>query len=446
MFKLFDGAERVVVATTLRQGGRKTTMVGRLRNTQMLPCESVVSIFWWTETQIPNMMKFGNGVLTMNNIPRILDLNPILERKSLFLFGPRATGKSSFLVSQFPRAKYYDLLDARVFGKLLRSPHLLEEETEASQLVIVDEVQKLPQLLDEVHRLIFKRNQKFILTGSSARKLKRGGANLLAGRALWKSMFPFTFKELQAAKKFDLEKYLLHGGLPQIYNQIHAEQDLRNYTDLYLKEEIQAESFTRNLSGFAGLLDALAISNGQEINLASLASDTGIQARTISNYIEILEDTLLGFALPVYQKTKKRKATARSKFYFFDLGIVNSLSQNFSLPPGSDLFGRAFEHFILLEVRAYLSYFQKIEELSYWRTSAGFEVDIVVGNKLAIEVKSSSQVAPKHFKGLRAFAEEKLPHRLIVVSMDSNKRVTEDGIEIYPWKEFLNSIWNGELY
>jgi predicted AAA+ superfamily ATPase len=377
------------------------------------------------------------------NYKRILDIYGASERRSVFLLGPRATGKSTLLRQCFPQTAYYDLLDARVYGSLLRNPNALAEETSASSLTIIDEIQKLPSLLDEVHRLISTRQQRFILTGSSARKIKRGAANLLAGRARQLNMFPLVSKEIE---NFDLISYLNTGGLPQIYGDPEAHLDLRSYVDLYLREEIQAEALTRNVASFASVLDALALMNGQEINATSIASDTGVQARTILNFIEIMEDTLIAFRLPVFQKTKKRKPTSRSKIYFFDVGVTNTLCHRKQIAAEGEMFGPAFEHFLMLEVRSAISYKQADLPMSFWRTSAGFEVDLILGDEIAIEFKSSRDVSDKHLKGMRALKEEKITRRHLVVSQNARPRLTEDGIEILPWADFLNQLWVGDLF
>ena len=378
----------------------------------------------------------------MNIIQRKLDICSVSNRRSVFLLGPRATGKSTLLKLQFPNTPYFDLLDSQTFGRLLRNPRTLAEETETNSLSIIDEIQKMPQLLDEVHRLISSRNQRFILTGSSARKLKRGAANLLAGRARMLNLFPLVSCEIE---NFSLETYVNTGGLPQIYGDPEAHMDLLSYVNLYLREEIQAEAFTRNVSTFASVLDALALCNGQEINATSIASDTGAQARTVLNFIEILEDTLLAFRLPVFQKTKKRKSTSRNKLYFFDVGVVNSLCHRKDIAFESELFGQVFEHFLMLEVRAALSYNAIDMAMSFWRTGSGFEVDLILGDSTAIEFKSTQQVSDKHLKGMRALKEEKITKNHIVVSRDAHIRKTEDGIEILPWKIFLERLWENSL-
>lgn len=374
---------------------------------------------------------------------RILSLNDILQKKSFFLLGPRATGKTSLIQRQLPNARVYDLLDSRIFTKLLKAPYLLEEENKTdTRLIVIDEIQKLPSLLDEVQRLMTKRSWTFLLTGSSARKLKRGASNLLAGRAWLCELFPLTFSEIS---DFDLMTYLNRGGLPQIYQSQNHQEELENYVALYLKEEIQAGSLTRKLSAFSSFLDAIALSNGQEINFESFASDCGVSPVTVKNYIEVLQDTLLGFSLPGYVKTKKRKATSRIKHYLFDVGIVNTLCRRGEIKPQSDIFGPAFEQFIVQEIRAFLGYQRLKKPMMYWRSTSQFEVDVVVGNDLALEIKSSQQIYDRHLKGLRALKEEGLIRHYAAVSLDAEKRQTSDGITIYPWRDFLTRLWAGEI-
>ena len=256
---------------------------------------------------------------------RKLNLLKLLEKKSFFLFGARSTGKTTLIDLQLPGAKIYDLLDAEVFSKLLKRPKLIEEESTGPETVIViDEIQKMPRLLDEVHRLIQKKQLRFLLTGSSARKLKHGGANLLAGRAWVASLFPLVSAEIP---DFDLVTYLNRGGLPQIYGSSDFEEELRSYINVYLKEEINAEAVVRQVAAFSEFLDLIALSNGQEINYESFASDCQVSPGTLKNYIQILEDTLLGFRIPGYTKTRKRKAITRSKHYLFDIGVTNALCQ-----------------------------------------------------------------------------------------------------------------------
>ena len=374
---------------------------------------------------------------------RKLNLLALLKKKSFFLFGPRAVGKTTLVSQNLPKAKVYDLLNTETYRRLIKRPQLLEEENRHSKkIIVIDEIQKLPSLLDEIHRLIQKRSCRFLLTGSSARKLKRGKANLLAGRAWSSSLFPLTSAEIP---EFDLLKYLNRGGLPGIHKSPHYREELSAYVGLYLREEIQNEALTRNVQAFSEFLDCLALSNGQEINYESFSRDLQISPGAFKNYIQILNDTLLGFYLPGYTKTKKRKAISRSKYYLFDIGVTNTLCQRGLIREGSELFGKAFEHFIILEIRAFLSYKRKALSISYWRSTSQMEVDLIVENQLAIEIKSSKLVNEKHLKGLRALKEEALIKKYILISLDENERVTHDKICIFPWKVFLDKLWKNKI-
>ena len=372
---------------------------------------------------------------------RKLDIAKLLKTRSYFLFGPRGTGKSTLIEQTLPGARIYDLLDAEVFQRLLREPKIIGQETNENTLVVIDEIQKIPSLLDEVHRLIVKRKQRFLLTGSSARKLRKGEANLLAGRAFQAELFPLTSQEIH---DFDLLAYLNTTGLPEFYAQTMAAEYLRAYVGTYLKEEVQAEALTRNLPGFTRFLEVVALSNGEEINFANIASDSGIAVRTLEGFFGILNDTLIGFSIPPFLRTVKRKAITRSKYFLFDIGVVNSLARRGKIEYKSELFGRAFEHFIALELRAFISYKRIDSSIQYWRSTSLFEVDFILGQKLALEVKGTDLVSDKHLKGLRAFKEEGLVESYGVVSLDSHERITDDGIYIWPWQVFLSKLWAGE--
>lgn len=379
----------------------------------------------------------------MSYTERFLRLDELVTRKSFFLFGPRATGKTTLIEHQLPQARLYDLLDSITFSRLLKKPGLIEEENrDLPTLIVIDEIQKLPSLLDEVHRLIQKHHWSFLLTGSSARKLKRGATNLLAGRAWVANLFPLTSREIP---EFELIRYLNCGGLPPVYLGSEPEEELASYVALYLKEEIQAESLTRNLPAFSAFLDAIALSNGEEINMEGFASDCGVSPATVKNYIQILEDTLIGFPLTGFRKTKKRKAISRIKHYLFDVGIVNHLCQRGLIKPKSELFGKAFEHFLIQEVRAFLAYRRISLPMHYWRSTSQFEVDLVLGQKLALEIKSTSLISDKHLRGIRALKEEGLVEQYAVVSLDEEPRTTGDGIHIYPWKVFLKRLWDNQV-
>lgn len=370
----------------------------------------------------------------------MLNLPELLKKRSHFLFGPRATGKSTLVRTSLPEAKTYDLLKGETFQRLLQQPSLIEQETSPDTLVIIDEIQKLPALLDEVHRLIESRKQRFLLTGSSARKLRHGGANLLAGRAFQANLFPLVRKEID---DFNLITYLNSTGLPEFYGNELAGEFLLSYVGTYLKEEIQAESLVRNLGGFSRFLDVVALMNGEELNYAAISSDCGVPVRTLSGYFTILDDTLLGFAVEPFLRSKKRKAITRPKYYLFDVGVVNCLTKRGKIQQGSELMGKAFEHFIALELRAWLSYSRQNLSLQYWRSTSQFEVDFVLGSNLAIEVKATSLVTDRQLKGLRALKEEGIVSTLGVVSLDPDYRQTNDGIHIWPYETFLSLLWDG---
>ncbi len=374
---------------------------------------------------------------------RTLKLAPLLARKSFFLLGPRATGKSTLVASQLPEARVYDLLDDDVYARLLRRPRALGEDLEGHPkgVVVIDEIQKLPQLLDEVQRLIDKRGLRFLLTGSSARKLRRRGANLLAGRAWSAALLPLTSHEIP---DFDLVRYLNRGGLPAVYPSADYREELKSYANLYLREEIVAEALVRKLEAFARFLDVMALANGEELSYQGISSDAGVPVRTVESFVQILVDTLVGFTVPAFGATKKRKAITRAKFYLFDVGVTGALAHRGEVVERSELFGRAFEHVMMLELRAYLSYRRSEQTLAYWRSTSGFEVDGVIGNRLAIEIKSTAQVDERDLRGLKALREEGLVEAYAVVSLDPQRRRV-DGVDIWPYRDFLAALWRDAL-
>ena len=378
-------------------------------------------------------------------IKRTLSLLKLLNKKSHFLFGPRGTGKTQLIAEQLGSScTVIDLLSDDVYSRLLRRPSLLQDFIpKRSELVAIDEIQKIPALLDEVHRLIELQGTRFLLTGSSARKLRHGGANLLGGRAWESRLFPLTSAELGDA--FDLEIYLNRGGLPAIYFSDHPEDELKNYLRLYLREEIQAEMIVRRLDHFSRFLDSMGLVNAQELNLEGIASDSGVPARTVASYLEVLEDTLIGFQVAPFTKTKTRKAIKRSKFYFFDVGVAGALARRGVVRKGSELFGIALEQFVAQELRAFLSYTNADHQLCYWRSTSQKEVDFVIGTAVAIEVKASQNVGMRDLSGLKALREEKLINSFIVVCDEPLER-TSDGIQIMPWRIFLTKLWRNELF
>ncbi len=376
--------------------------------------------------------------------PRILKLKELVRHKSLFLLGPRQTGKSTMLRTLFPNAAYYDLLEADTFRELSARPEYLRQTLPPStKLVIVDEIQKLPSLLDEIQLLIDRdREIRFILTGSSARKLKRGGANLLAGRAWICRLHPLVSAELGFERLLDR---LNRGSLPAILDSSLPEDDLKAYVGTYLREEIQAEGLTRSIPGFSRFLETAGLTNGEQVNFSAVANDAGVPARTVREHYQILEDTLIGHQLPAYRKTVKRKPVATSKFYFFDVGVANVLMRRGKIIPGSDVFGRALEHQIFLELRSFLDYKRLDVELSFWRSQSQFEVDFLLGDRIAIEVKGKSRVSERDYRGLRALGEEIRLKRKLVVCMEKAVRRTDDGTEIQPVQRFLQDLWEGKI-
>lgn len=365
--------------------------------------------------------------------------------ESCFLWGPRQTGKSTLLKQLFPKAPYYDLLLADEFERLIRHPELLREELLASGNagpVIIDEVQKIPHLLDEIQWLIVNKHISFILCGSSARKLKRGSGNLLGGRAFRYELYPLVSKEIP---DFDLLRGLNHGLLPRHYLSTDPHRLLQSYIGDYLKEEIAAEALTRSVPTFSRFLEIASFSNGEIINYQNIARECGVSSPTVKEYFQILYDTLIAFELPSYQKRPKRRVIRGPKFYFFDVGVSNFLLKRGEIHYGSEVFGRAFEHFILQEIRAHRHYSGKEYPLSYWRTASGLEVDFILGgHEVAVEVKGSSEVQSHHLKGILAFQDEYKPKKSIVVSLDRHCRKFKN-IDIYPVHEFLKALWNDSI-
>lgn len=380
-------------------------------------------------------------------IDRQLDLPQLLKKKSFFLFGPRATGKTFLLRGQLhDHAIILDLLRSDLYLRLSRSPADLESIISASRpdsVVVIDEVQKVPQLLDEVHRLIESKGLTFLLTGSSVRKLRRGQANLLAGRAWQAALFPLTWAELDA-HNFDLDRYLRYGGLPTVYLSEEPDEELHAYTKTYLYEEIQAEGLVRRLPQFARFLQVAAVSSGQMLNFAEIGSDAQVSPTTVREYYYLLEDTLLGFLLPPWTKSKKRKAIATAKFYLFDTGVTHTLAGTATLDRNSDLYGRSFEHWIAMELRAALSYQRRRQELTYWRSTHQQEVDFLIGDEIAIEVKASTRVHERDGKGLRALQEEGIVKRFYLVSQDLQE-MASNNIQRLHWRTFLGRLWSGTL-
>lgn len=364
----------------------------------------------------------------------------MLEKKSFFLLGPRQTGKTSLIRHTLKGAKVYDLLDTSLFLAMSQNPgRLAEELTSNDRFVVIDEIQRLPILLNEVHRLIEERGIRFLLTGSSARKLRSRGVNLLGGRARTKYLHPLTYLEL--GQHFDLIRAIERGLLPSIYFSDDPRADLQAYAGSYLQQEIIAEGAARNVPAFSRFLKVAALCNGTIVNFTNIANDAQVPRTTVYEYFEILKDTLVLHELPAWRRSVKRKPLASSKYYFFDIGVVSQL-QGREFRPGTPEFGEAFETYIMHELRSCIDY-GSAQPLSYWRSTSGFEVDFILGDHTAIEVKAKENVSAQDLKSLRALAEEKKLKRYLCVSLSPRTR-SVDGVIVLPYRKFLDSLWSGE--
>lgn len=376
-------------------------------------------------------------------------LNLRNPKKSFFLWGQRQTGKSSLLRDTFePAAHFINLLESDTFLEYATRPSLLRERLnhlKAGDIVIIDEVQKIPPLLDEIHNLIETKKIVFGLCGSSARKLKRGHGNLLGGRARRYELFGFSAHELK--EDFDLTRLLTRGYLPSFYLDEDYRQSHHSYISDYLKEEILAEGLTRSISIFSSFLETASFSDTEVINFSNIAREVGVSVKTAQAHFEILEDTLTGGFLPAYTKKMKRRTRQSPKFYFFDVGVVNFLAKRKNLTPKSSDFGKAFENWVYHELKCYKSYVKNELDLSYWALTTGVEVDFILNDmEVAIEAKSSQNIVSDHFKNLRELKKDfpKIKSRYIV-SLEKQVRTTEDGITVLPYKEFISRLWEGEL-
>ncbi len=390
----------------------------------------------------------------MKEVKRHLELK-IPPGQSIFLWGARNSGKSTYLRRNFSDSIYYDLLQTDVYLRLLKEPFRLRQEIlqlspeTLKKPIIIDEVQKIPLLLNEVHWLI--ENHKpchFILCGSSARKLKATGTHLLAGRA-WKTHFyPLVYPEIN---NFDLLRALKHGLLPVAYFSNQPRRFLKSYIQDYLVEEIQKESLVRNLAGFARFLDAMAISHGELTNFVNISRDCGVDAKTVKQYYDILVDTLVGYRLDPFRKLGKRNViTSTSKFYLFDVGVAGFLQRrSLDILKGKDA-GAAFEHWLLTEIIAYRGLNDLDFSISYWRTKSDLEVDFILGNgEIAIEAKISNHVKKVDLRGLEAFVEEHQPKQAYCVSLTPKARkiTLSNGAYLIdlPWQDFIQKLWNQEI-
>ena len=374
---------------------------------------------------------------------------PVSGKETFFLWGPRQTGKSTLLHSIYPEAIWIDLLKAEEFRRYLSHPEWLRREITIEgkrPFVVIDEVQKLPELLDEVHWLHENRHVQFALCGSSARKVKRGDADLLGGRALRYEMFGLVSAELQP--DFDLCRLLNHGYLPRIYLSTQPNRLLNAYVANYLREEIAAEGLVRRLPVFSNFLNLAALSDCATVNFSTIALDCGVSSQTIKEYFQILEDTLLARWLPSFRKRPKRRVAASPKFYFEDVGVVNFLAKRGIIQPGSELFGKAFENWCFHELNAYNMYHEKFADFYYWHLAGGTEVDFIVNDMMiAIEAKAAQKISAKHLKGLRSLKEDH-PEilRRVIVCRENKPRTTADGIEVIPAEIFAQKLWDQDFF
>jgi predicted AAA+ superfamily ATPase len=384
----------------------------------------------------------------MQTARRLLKIN-LPPRQSAFLWGPRKTGKTTYLKSAFPESSYFDFLDTDLVLEFSKRPALLRERILAldpgalRRPIILDEVQKVPAILDEVHWLVENKGLRFILCGSSARKLKRGKANLLGGRAWRYEMFPFVSAEL---KRLDLLQALNRGLIPSHYATDQYQKSLSGYVRDYLKEEVFDEGLTRNVPAFARFFDAMGFSHGELINFANIARDSGVDAKTVREYYQILVDTLLGRFVEPFKKHPSRQIITRApKFYLFDVGVAGQIVKRRIDEERGEAFGRALEHFIFMELAAHASYRELHYDIRFWRTKSGQEVDFVLGDgEIAVEVKGSARLDNKGLRSIAAFADEYAPKNAIVVCNEREERRV-DKIRVMPWRSFLAELWGGAI-
>lgn len=375
---------------------------------------------------------------------RIFDVENRLD-EAMFLFGARQTGKSTLLKERFPKAIYIDLLKSDVKNRFKQHPEEFRESLlryPPETLVIVDEIQKVPDLLDEVHWLMVEKGLWFILSGSSARKIRKSGANNLGGRAIPETLFPLVSAEIP---DFDIERAVQNGMIPRHYMVANARNRMRAYIDLYVKEEIIEEALVQNVDEFIRFMEVAAIMDGEILNYENVASDCGVSANTVKAYYKILVDTLLGFEVPAYRKVIKRKLYKSPRFYYFDIGIANHLTKRYQLAPKTPEYGHAFEHLIMQEIVAYLAYTNSDEELTYWHTYENIEVDAIIGDaRVAIEIKSTDHVDHGDKKGIMEFAKEHPNAKQILVSRDRISR-RSGNVDLYYVTDFFKALWAGEI-
>ncbi len=365
------------------------------------------------------------------------------ENRSAFLWGPRKVGKTYWISRHFKDAIYIDLLKSEIFAEYATGPWLLRERySDTKKTIVIDEIQTVPALLNEVHWLMENRGIRFVLTGSSARKLRKKHANLLGGRAWRYTMTPLSLVETDG---FDIEDVMVSGLVPPHFLSPDPIQDLRAYLADYLKEEIAAEAVAQNLPSFAQFLKVAAITSGTLLNYTNAARESGTSAKVVRSYFQILEDTLLGYRISPWKKAVDRRLIETEKFYLFDVGVANYLARR-RPAIGTPEFGNSFEQYLLMELKAYQAYRNPELEISFWRTSTGLEVDFILGNmEVAIEVKGKKRVTSKDASPLRALMQEHKVKQAIIVSLDSEPRKLSGEINVLPWRMFVEKLWAGEL-
>lgn len=370
---------------------------------------------------------------------------PLQARDSLFIFGPRGTGKTSWLKNHIPQNEmvYLDLLDGETFRKLSAKPENLREHIPPAfkGWIVIDEVQKVPAILDEVHRLIENHHYRFILTGSSARKLKRAGVNLLAGRAIRYTMHPLVIQEL--GSRFDLAFALQHGLLPALYSYDDPAGYLASYVDTYLREEVMQEGLVRNISAFSRFLEVASFSQGQIINASSIAREVGVDRQVIQNYFSILKDLLLSYELPAFTKRAKRRLITTSKFYYFDVGVYHHLRPKGLLDTPSEIAGAGLETLFYQSALALIAYQKSDMQIYYWKTASGIEVDFVLyGAKslIAVEIKHANTIRTNMLTGLKHFKEDYPMAQCFILYLGSGTLYLQDDIVALPFAEGLKKL------
>jgi predicted AAA+ superfamily ATPase len=375
---------------------------------------------------------------------RALNLQEILKNKSLLLLGPRQTGKSTLIGREFPSAFTINLAERDTYRAYSARPELLRQRLpEGTKTVVVDEAQRLPEIFDEIQVIVDRDPRiRVVVTGSSARKLRTKGINLLPGRIWQRLLHPLVSCELQKAR---IQDRVIRGSLPGILDSEHFKEELSQYVGLYLEEQIRAESVTRSVGNFSRFLTVAALTNGEQLNYSNISNDAEVKINTVRAYYQILKDTLIGHELESFKDTKSRKSVTIPKFYLFDTGVVNGILNRFEVLPGTEIYGKMFEHLVFLELKAFIDYRRSDYSLHYWRSHTKLEVDFLLNREIAIEVKSSGRVADKEENSMLALAEETPLKRRIIVCNEKARRKTERGTEIIPIEEFLDMLWGGEF-